>query len=530
MTQVVVLCIYSQISPHIKFSIKNYIIDATYSYGRELAHMSHGISSENMRATEGILSATPMDYSNNSLHEIDRTGDDKSQIIITTVPLNITASGKQRENVGDILQANNPQIPFPYRCIRDNVVLLTNWSTEVFMKMNISCRLETIKRLAEISTTEINGSLIDISKVLAELKRVLPKTKAAAPRTISPGGLQTKKSLDTIPQPYQIPANKTLAFVKPYKVGSTTVASLLVMSSYVYNLELARTSKWMEVFSKTPHADSTGYCADIVGTYHPGFDFYDKLHRVSPKLRDMFYCKEPLEFMFIRNPIDRLWSGYHHAKRIKPSYSLQTYLTCKGNAGCTTHVAPHMLLSQNLNTAMNLSNNLLMLLSDSQEMMDASLMLLSLKAQMSICDFMYEPCNKNQEWGTSKCYMGGKSIPANERKILEGHVNKSGEYKFYQHILPQYMALVSKTPSLSKRLEHYNSIRDQALDKCSSQSAGYKLAAMFLMLDPRIKLERSSKSAHRAVLSGEGLHTVDARWLCMQWYCHKVVPSSITLN
>ena len=146
MTQVVVLCIYSQISPHIKLSIKNYVVDATYSYGRELSRMTHGISSKNMRATEGILSATPIDNSTSSLHEIDRTGEDKSQILITTVPLNITASGKQRENVGDILQANNPQSPFPYRCIRDNVVTLTNWSTEVFMKMNISCRLETIKR------------------------------------------------------------------------------------------------------------------------------------------------------------------------------------------------------------------------------------------------------------------------------------------------------------------------------------------------------------------------------------------------
>lgn len=392
------------------------------------------------------------------------------------------------------------------------------WNIDKFLKLNVGGRLERIKYMAETVFSSSNSSAFttSMSTVLVELKKSLPKRPPTSLKG-SASIYQTKRDISMIPEPYKNPDAKTLAFVKPRKVGSTTVGSLLSMYAYLYNLELGRVGTWIDSIRSKPKI-----CVDVVGTYHPPSEFYNKLHNASLKSSYEYYCKEAVEFMFIRNPIDRLWSGYHHYKRSKSKATLESYLRCSTGL-CDTNQPPHVLLSKDIGTALRLSEHLLMLTSDSQKMMDISLMLLSIDAQMSVCDFMYEPCSKNQDWSTSKCYTQSKNIPPGELQLLKEHAMTSGEEKFYQHIKPKFEAMTSNNKELQKRLKAFNLLRDEALDQCGEETASYKLAEHFLASDPRVRQE-TSRSNRRWIQRGEGLHTLDPKWLCMQWYCHKALP------
>ena len=400
--------------------------------------------------------------------------------------------------------------------------------------------LETIRSTAEFMITVsshhetecLNTIINKYFEIPAHLRTARShsqhKSKVSEQRT-STDKYQTKQRLETIPQPYKNTNAKTIAFLKPRKVGSTTVGSLLSMHAYLYNKELSSKKKWEKsIYFK--NRESSDSCANIVETYHPKVSFYEDIHRASQKQSaDAFYCTVPVMFMFVRDPINRLLSGFSHVKRVykRRPPSLSAYLEKKTEFHLTAQ-PPHHILSINLSKAMNLSENLLMLVSDNMEMMDKSLMLLSIKANMNVCDFMYEPCSPTQDWSTSKCRNHHQNITEPQLQLLKSHTIKSGEQQFYMKILHRFQKETANNLELSNRLAEYYSVRQKALDKCTNLAAGYKLAELFLQHDPRLIRETADFKTRikRWVLKGEALHSIDPKWVCMQWFCHKAISSN----
>lgn len=338
---------------------------------------------------------------------------------------------------------------------------------------------------------------------------------------------RTKQFPSLISRAYVNQNARSLAFIKPYKVGSTVVASLLTMRTYLYNLEMGTLPEWSE-HSLHKHEYRRERCVDILGTSHPQQNFYAQLHNASSALtqyQDTYFCRNVTEFMLIRNPMDRLWSGYQHARRYNPTLPLQLYLQNKKlNLSVPLHhtaQAPHTKLSENVTQALLLSEKLLMLVSDSTEMMDKSLMLLSIKAGLSICDVMYEPCSPTQDWSTSKCDHTQTRISSTQRQLLKDHMITSGESEFYEAIFKRYQDLISNDSVLNKRLlALYRYIRRKALDRCKQKTPGYLFADIYLMIDRRVK-QINEDGKRRWVLKGEDLHSLEPTWLCMQWFCNK---------
>ena len=337
---------------------------------------------------------------------------------------------------------------------------------------------------------------------------------------------RTKQFPSLISSAYVNQNARSLAFIKPYKVGSTVVASLLTMRAYLYNLEMGTLPEWSQ-HSLLKHEYRRERCIDILGTGHPQQNYYARLHNASSAVtqhQDTYFCRNVTEFMLIRNPIDRLWSGYQHARRYNPTLPLQLYLQNKKlNLSVPLHhtaQAPHTKLSENVTQALLLSEKLLMLVSDSTEMMDKSLILLSIKAVLSICDVMYEPCSPTQDWSTSKCDHAQTRISSTQRQLLKDHMITSGESEFYEAIFKRYQNMISNDSVLNKRLAFYRYIRRKALDRCKQKTPGYLYADIFLMLDRRV-MQITEDGKRRWVLKGEDLHSLEPTWLCMQWFCNK---------
>ena len=223
--------------------------------------------------------------------------------------------------------------------------------------------------------------------------------------------------------------------------------------------------------------------------------------------------------MIVRNPMDRLWSGYQHVRRYNRTLTLPTLLQQKRSLFQVSQ-APHMMLSDDVSQALKMSEKLLMLVSDKTDMMDMSLMLLSLEAGMSICDVIYEPCSPTQNWSTSKCDHKKTKIPMQQQQLLQTHSTASGESLFYDTVFKHFQRMTTNNTALNKRLERYRNIREKALERCGRNTAGYIYADIFLMLDPRVQ-QMTDGGTKRWVLKGENQHSLDPTWLCMQWFCHK---------
>ena len=143
---------------------------------------------------------------------------------------------------------------------------------------------------------------------------------------------------------------KSLAFVKPYKVGGTTVASLL---TYLYNLEIGSYLPLQERLDPEFNATKDDKCVDIVGTDHPPKSFYGQLLQFQNDFGTVgqnngsIFCRNVTKFMIVRNPMDRLWSGYQHVRRYNRTLTLPTFLQQKRSLFQVAQ-APHMMLSDDV--------------------------------------------------------------------------------------------------------------------------------------------------------------------------------------
>ena len=152
-------------------------------------------------------------------------------------------------------------------------------------------------------------------------------------------------------------------------------------------------------------------------------------------------------------------------------------------------------------------------------------MLLSIEANMSICDFIYEPCwagNSDQESNKCQPDLNGEIISPDKMNILRKHVQKSGEAKFYKTMKRRFQSMTANNTELDKRLKAYKKLRRQALLWCSKLQPGHKYAEVFLALDPCVKRLGGVGSSTHWVLKGEEIHPINPTWLCMQWFCHEI--------
>lgn len=356
----------------------------------------------------------------------------------------------------------------------------------------------------------ITGNQVDSKTVPGDLNKGRKRMKYKP-------AVHTKHNLSSIPEPYSSTGSKSLAFIKSYKVGGTHIATLLTLRAYLYNLEIGQVNQWLDFLWKGVKREG---CVDIVGTTHPIKNFYHIAQDGDPKFSEQYYCTKPVEFMMFRNPVERLWSGYNYMKRSSPQMTLKYYLDYKKKTGRTKE-APHHMISRYITEAKVSSRNILFLQQDNG-MLDIALMILSREANLSICNFMYEPCNGNPlNFQTSKCYSYPSDMNDREREKLRAYAAESGEQEFYESVLlERFKATLQSHPDIESLLEAYKQIRKQARDICIGRKV-FKYAEVFLYLDHRIETFKSLNGVFQSLLIGEDLHTIDPVWLCMQWYCHK---------
>lgn len=420
----------------------------------------------------------------------------------------------------------------PTTACRNNSV--HQWSGEILKDYNIHCGLDSIHLLAvEYMISSSSYSVVDEKQLTIDslhekiIREFENKQQLQGSQTVNIDEnpeqklfFNTKRNLSTIPKPYLNLKAKGLAFIKAHEVGSTTVATLLALNTYLYNLELWSISQ-LEQRMKARSID--GECFDVVVLDKPSPNLYKNTEMASLFTHNEFSCRRQVkEFMLIRDPIVRLWSGYQQAYQREDNLDLKSYLACN-TENCLSNQPPHHMLARNVNDAQNLSTNILFLIWDNQEMMDKSLILLSVEARMNICDFIYEPCSRNQDGSNSECssaYNNNKDIDETELQILSQHAQKTGETKFYKEALKRFQLMIFNNVALNNRLQNYYRVREKALEHCSKESPGYKYAEIFLTLDPRLK-QTMDANTKRWRLKGEELHNIDAKWLCMQWFCQE---------
>ena len=432
----------------------------------------------------------------------------------------------------------------PDEVCRNNTV--HKWSHMTLKTFSISCGLDSIRRMAvEYMTLGNISKNTERLRVLAgrlhvavmkesqnhldstQLNLVTSKIEKREANNVQnipyeTAYYNTKQANGSIPEPFRNSRAKSLAFIRGYNVGGSSIASLLTMNAYMYNKELWRISQWQDSITHAQNmSESYNRCFDISGTEHASIGFYRKvLQRAGKK----FYCgKEFSEFLLVSNPVERLWKGYQHANHLLGTPDLETFLSCKKDY-CKSNQPPHYMIARNVTNAISLSQTLLALVSDSWETMDQSLMLLSIEANMSICDFMYEPCwagNSDQESNICQPDLNGEIISPDKMNILRKHVQQSGEAKFYKTMKRRFQSMTANNTKLDKRLKAYKKLRRQALLRCSKQQPGHKYAEVFLALDPRVKRLGGVGSSTHWVLKGEKIHPINPKWLCMQWFCHE---------
>ena len=352
-------------------------------------------------------------------------------------------------------------------------------------------------------------------------------------------------------QKYSRPG-KSLAFIKAYKVGGTLISSLLSTYVYNYDLNVDPSGVWsMDGVSEQKYNS----CVDVAGTQHPKPGFYKNMRQDYVQSH---FCNDPIIFMFIRNPLERLWSAYNHYLRLRVSKSsiqashfqvgqgmlidaskgrqrpsrLDQVNSLKGHEleyGLVTFLrtdtilarsAPHNLLAKSLSQATSLLPNITIFSSDEGHM-DESLILLTQKSDLDMCDILYEPCTERDNlWSTSKC--NDRKVPLNESltKILQSHAGASEELTFYNLAMARFREEIQK-PNIQKKLEQYVNMRDKTLKACSTLT-GYMAWESVFFADPLVRRSEDN----RWVVEGEDYYSIIPTWVCMQTLCRKMVGDS----
>ncbi|KAF6041048.1 hypothetical protein EB796_000636 [Bugula neritina] len=146
--------------------------------------------------------------------------------------------------------------------------------------------------------------------------------------------------------------------------------------------------------------------------------------------------------------------------------------------------------------------------------MDKSLVLLSKKANLSLCDVLYLPCSEKEgsDWGATKCNNYKKEFNKTSKELIIRHLRSTSEAEFYNHSMKIYQQQL-KDHDVQTTLKKYLQIRTKAVKACSSEMSKTAWLKVF-MADPRI----TGKSPTFR-LRADNCYLVSPLWVCMQMYC-----------
>lgn len=384
----------------------------------------------------------------------------------------------------------------PKRCNLDGV---NEWTKSILGTLSVKCGLEQLKSMALefcLGNGRTDVAFSKLRQTIVGLHAALKPTFYAVKRRKWAKTNQTKVSP---------PTSKSLSFIKAYKVGGTHISSLLITHAYNNDLNIDRTGHWSigsDSQKKYPA------CVDIAGTNHPEPNFYTSVTRNYTK---QYFCNDLLTFMFIRDPIQRIWSAYNHYRRTYAT-SIVTFLV----RNHVTLTPPHFFLSRSLDKAIELSDDIDIY---SQDDMDMSLVMLATKAGLGMCDIMSEPCRADRNsWGVSKCNDKKTVLKSNVVELISKYVNSTGEKAFYDKAIVQFKERASD-PSLRRKVDKYLTMRNDSLRVCSSDLT-YKAFENIFFADPMVGY--SYQDSHW-VFAGEEYYQIVPTWVCMQAYCRHTI-------
>lgn len=376
---------------------------------------------------------------------------------------------------------------------------VNNWAEPVLKNFTIYCGLEELRNIA----LQISSGMIrtDIEyKILQRAVGMLHSALKARFYAVMPGpGVRTVQRKRTSSKA------KSLAFIKAYKVGGTHISSLLLTYAYTYDLNIDPSGRWTLEHKKTKKYDT---CVDVAGTNHPPPNFYQY---VEQEMVRNYFCNDTVTFMFVRDPVERVWSAYNHYRR-QYSTSIATFLRDHHE----TLNLPHYFLSRTISKAIQLAHEIEIY---SQDEMDISLVMLASKSGLGMCDIISEPCVSNSNgWHVSKC--NDKKLELREKtiNIILDYVNATQENVFYQAVMTRFRAAADSL-KMRARLNKYVAMREEAHKACSSDIV-YKAYESIFFADPMVTYVPSKE---HWFLDGEGYYPIVPNWVCMQAYCRQSV-------
>ncbi|KAF6028473.1 hypothetical protein EB796_013231 [Bugula neritina] len=299
----------------------------------------------------------------------------------------------------------------------------------------------------------------------------------------------------------------SMHFIKGYKVSGSHAAHLLTTLAYTHDLNIDPTGglkggsiNWNRYRS----------CVDVAGLDHPHKQFYKA---VPVGFMKKYFCADVVKFMFVRDPIERLWSAYnHYADWYKQKSSLDSFL--KSQHSLLT--SPHEMLSSSVKEALNFTRSLTILF---QESMPESLVLLAVSANISICDLMYEPCDISaHDWAANKCNPDKRQISDNSRNMIKASKLYLYEKQFYDELKEVFLQETA-SGSFQQLLFKYKTLQNDALIACSNRVA-VKAWENVLFADSKVKVT-SGKIIRFRVYGANSPSILTGSLLCIQDYCRK---------
>ena len=111
--------------------------------------------------------------------------------------------------------------------------------------------------------------------------------------------------------------------------------------------------------------------------------------------------------------------------------------------------------------------------------MDVSLVLLAEKANLSICDILYEPCSRGQSsWDSAKCNDNKQHLDKQSAQELYKRSIFTKELEFYKIVLLRFRKSVANS-NIENKLKQYLHVRSEALKACSTPASSKAWESLF---------------------------------------------------
>ena len=294
---------------------------------------------------------------------------------------------------------------------------------------------------------------------------------------------------------------KSLDFINAYKVGGTLVSSLLVAYSYNYDLNIEP--------SKESDRKYKSSCVDISGTHHPTTRGHEDIS--ADEINKNRFCSEPIQFMFIREPVERLWAGYNHYlqnnRMMHSDANLRDFLQKEEQMLTPPHKFLYSTDSHSLPYSLEIYFH---------DDMDTSLVLLAKTAGMSLCDVLHNPC---YSWNNARCNKNKPPIDKKSYDLLYKHASDSEELEFYKTARDEFETRKVQ-PDVIEEVEKLQKLTQRALKACATESSQKAWESVFIA-DPQVAMSKKyqTSSDNDWVLVGDNYHSLNPLWVCMQAYC-----------